>query len=210
MADTASQTTRIAAPPDRVWAIAADVEHYPDWAKDVKDVVVRARDGEGRPTEVEFRASALGRSTHYTLAYDYTQAPAVLSWSLLRGDIMRTIDGAYHFAATSDGGTEVRYDLIIDLVVPLPGFVKRRAEVRILNTVRELKGRAESGVDVALESTAAGASASGSSSMTRGRSSKSNGVPRHRAPRRSSTRWPSWPARSESLTRSVSAYRGWS
>ena len=28
-------------------------------------------------------------------------------------------------------------------VVPLPGFVKRRAEVRILNTVKELKARAE-------------------------------------------------------------------
>ena len=144
MAETASQTTTIAAPPDRVWAIAADVEHYPEWAKDVKDVVVRARDEQNRPTEVEFRASALGRSTHYTLSYDYTDAPAVLSWSMLRGDIMRTIDGAYHFSPTTDGGTEVRYDLIIDLVVPLPGFVKRRAEVRILNTVRELKVRAES------------------------------------------------------------------
>ena len=144
MAETASQTTTIAAPPDRVWAIAADVEHYPEWAKDVKDVVVRARDEQDRPIEVEFRASALGRSTHYTLSYDYTDAPAVLSWSMLRGDIMRTIDGAYHFSPTTDGGTEVRYDLIIDLVVPLPGFVKRRAEVRILNTVRELKVRAES------------------------------------------------------------------
>jgi uncharacterized protein YndB with AHSA1/START domain len=144
MAETASQTTRIAAPPDRVWAIAADVERYPEWAKDVKDVVVRARDDQGRPTEVEFRASALGRSTHYTLNYDYAEAPMVLAWSMLRGDIMRTIDGAYHLSATADGGTEVRYDLAIDLVVPLPGFVKRRAEVRILNTVRELKVRAES------------------------------------------------------------------
>jgi uncharacterized protein YndB with AHSA1/START domain len=113
MAETASQTTTIAAPPDRVWAIAADVEHYPEWAKDVKDVVVRARDDQGRPTEVEFRASALGRSTHYTLSYDYSDAPSVLAWSMLRGDIMRTIDGAYHFS-------------------------------RILNTVRELKVRAES------------------------------------------------------------------
>ena len=144
MAETASQTTTIAAPPDRVWAIAADVEHYPEWAKDVKDVVVRARDEQNRPIEVEFRASALGRSTHYTLSYDYSDAPSVLAWSMLRGDIMRTIDGAYHFSPTTDGGTEVRYDLIIDLVVPLPGFVKRRAEVRILNTVRELKVRAES------------------------------------------------------------------
>ncbi|MFZ4718912.1 MAG: SRPBCC family protein [Ilumatobacteraceae bacterium] len=143
MAETASQTTTIAAAPERVWEIASDFERYPEWAKDVKDVIVRSRDEAGRPTEVEYRASALGRSTHYTLGYDYSSAPAVLSWTMLRGDIMRTIDGAYHFTATADGGTEVRYDLAIELVVPLPGFVKRRAEVRILNTVRELKTRAE-------------------------------------------------------------------
>jgi uncharacterized membrane protein len=143
MAEQASQTTTIAAPPDRVWAIAGDFEKYPEWAKDVKDVVVRARDSEGRPLEVEFRASALGRSTHYTLGYDYSLAPDVLTWRLIRGDIMSTVDGAYHFSPTADGGTEVRYDLVIELVVPLPGFVKRRAEVRILNTVRELKTRAE-------------------------------------------------------------------
>lgn len=144
MAETASQTVTTSASPDRVWTIAADVERYPEWAKDVKDVVVRARDDQGRATEVEFRASALGRSTHYSLSYDYSAAPKVLAWSMVRGDIMRTIDGAYHFAPTDDGGTEMRYDLTIELVVPLPGFVKRRAEVRILNTVRELKVRAES------------------------------------------------------------------
>lgn len=143
MAETASQTTTIAATPERVWAIVTAFEQYPEWAKDVKDVVVRVRDDQGRPTEVEFRASALGRSTHYTLGYDYTEAPAVLSWRMLRGDIMRTIDGAYHFGAAADGGTDVQYDLAIELVVPLPGFVKRRAEVRILNTLRELKSRAE-------------------------------------------------------------------
>ena len=143
MAETATETITIAAPPEQVWAIATDFERYPEWAKDVKDVIVRGRDEQGRPVEVEYRASALGRSTHYTLAYDYSQAPNVLAWRMLRGDIMRTIDGAYIFTATSDGGTEVRYDLAIELVVPLPGFVKRRAEVRILNTVRELKARAE-------------------------------------------------------------------
>ena len=62
---------------------------------------------------------------------------------MVRGDIQRAIEGSYHFSPASDGGTEVRYDLVIDLVVPLPGFVKRRAEVRILNTVKELKARAE-------------------------------------------------------------------
>src|ERR1700712_1836564 len=143
MAESAPDPITIAAPPETVWSIAADVERYPDWAKDVKDVIVRARDEQGRPAEVEYRAPAPGRSTHYTLGYDYSQ-PNVLAWKMVHGDIMRTIDGPYPVSPTADGGTEVRYDLTIELVVPLPGFVKRRAEVRILNTLRELKARAES------------------------------------------------------------------
>ena len=78
---------------------------------------MRSRDEQQRPPEVEFRASALGRSTHYTLAYDYARRPNVLAWRMVHGDIMRTIDGAYHFGADGDGGTEVRYDLVIELVV---------------------------------------------------------------------------------------------
>ena len=144
MAETATEYIAIDAPPERVWDVAADVEHYPDWAKDIKDVVVRSRDDQQRPLEVEFRASALGRSTHYTLAYDYDEAPNVLSWRMVKGDIQRTIEGAYHFGADGKGGTVVTYDLVIELASPLPGFVKRRAEVRILNTIRELKVRAES------------------------------------------------------------------
>ncbi|HQV57509.1 MAG TPA: SRPBCC family protein [Ilumatobacteraceae bacterium] len=144
MAESASETTTIAASRDRIWEIVTDVERYPDWARDIKDVTVHLRDDEGRPLEVEFRASALGRSTHYTLRYDYSQAPDKLAWSLLRGDIMRTSDGSYVFRDTDAGGTQVRYDLVIELAIPLPGFVKRRAEVRILHTLRELKDRAES------------------------------------------------------------------
>jgi len=143
MAETATETITIAAPQDQVWAIATDLERYPEWAHDVKDVVITSRDVDGRPSEVEFRTSALGRSTHYTLQYDYSEAPGALAWTMVKGDIQRSIDGAYRFAPTDDGGTRVQYDLAIELVVPLPGFVKRRAERRILNAIRELKAFAE-------------------------------------------------------------------
>jgi hypothetical protein len=144
MAETATESITIAAPPAAVWDIVLDIERYPEWARDVKDAVITRRDDQGRPLEVEFRSSALGRSTHYTLAYDYSAAPSVLTWSMVKGDIQHAIDGSYHFAEADGGGTDVRYELAIELVVPLPGFVKRRAEVRILNTVKELKARAES------------------------------------------------------------------
>ena len=143
MAETATETITIDAPHERVWQIAIDLESYPMWAHDIKDVIIRATDDQGRPLEVEFRASALGRSTHYTLKYDYREAPQAMGWSMLSGDIQRSIDGVWRFEADGDQRTNVRYDLQIDLAIPLPGFVKRRAEVRILNTVRELKARAE-------------------------------------------------------------------
>ncbi|MFT4656012.1 MAG: putative membrane protein [Candidatus Aldehydirespiratoraceae bacterium] len=143
MAETATEIITIDAAPDKVWDVAIDLPRYPEWARDIKAVTIHQTDEAGRPSEVEFRASALGRSTHYTLQYRYEEEPRQLGWSMIRGDIQRSIDGAMTFISTTDGKTEVRYDLAIDLVVPLPGFVKRRAEVRILNTVRELKVRAE-------------------------------------------------------------------
>ena len=143
MADQASQTVIVGATPEQCFAVASDFERYPDWAHDVKEATVVSRDSQGRATEVEFRTSALGRSTHYTLSYDYSQAPRTMSWHMVKGDIMRAIDGAYTFSPASGGGTEVTYTLSIELIVPLPGFVKRRAEVRIVNSVRDLKARVE-------------------------------------------------------------------
>lgn len=143
MAETATETIVISAPPHRVWEIATDLERYPFWARDVKDVVIVSRDDIGRPEHVEFRTSALGRSTHYTLEYDYADAPQALGWTMVKGDIQRSITGTYRFVPTAEGGTEVQYDLAIELAVPLPGFVKRRAERRILNAIREMKLFAE-------------------------------------------------------------------
>ena len=143
MADHASQSVTVAAPPEKCFAVASDFEHYPDWAHDVKEATVLLRDDQGRATEVEFRTSALGRSTHYTLRYDYSQAPRQMSWQRVKGDIMRSIDGSYTFAPAAAGSTEVTYTLSIELIVPLPGFVKRRAEVRIVNSVKDLKARIE-------------------------------------------------------------------
>ncbi len=145
MAEAATKTITIAAPPEACYEIVAGFEQYPEWVTDIVDARVLERDPTGRPLDVAFIVSALGRNTRYTLRYDYAGAPALLSWELVEGDIMRAIDGFYRFdpSNTLAGGTDVTYDLSIELVVPMPGFLKRRAEARILNTVHHLKSRAE-------------------------------------------------------------------
>lgn len=135
--------------PEHCFEVLTAFEHYPEWAADIKAATVDERDGEGRATRVTFRAAAFGRSTSYTLAYDYSASPEELTWAQVDGDLTRRIDGSYHLAPSGDDGTEIVYHLTVDLMVPLPGFVKRRAEGRIMGTaLRELKVRVEDGPPV--------------------------------------------------------------
>ena len=146
MPDQATERTTIDASPERVLEAALAFEDYPSWAHDIKETEVVERDVEGRGTKVRYRAAAMGRSTTYVLGYDYSELPRTLSWQLLESDITRQLDGSYEFApAEGDAGrTEVTYHLPVELVVPLPSFVKRRAETRIVHTaLRELKAWVE-------------------------------------------------------------------
>ena len=144
MAEQASERAVMNAPPDKCYEVVADFERYPEWAADIKAVTIEARDDDGRPSEVAFRAAAFGRSTNYTLRFDYGNAPKELSWVQTRGDLTSRLDGTYVFEPTDNGDTEVTYHLTAELRVPIPGFVKRRAEGRIIGTaLRELKARVE-------------------------------------------------------------------
>ena len=146
MTDEATERTTIAATPEQCFAIAVDFERYPEWAADIKSVDVLERDDQNRGTKVRFRAAAMGQSIRYTLQYDYADAPRTLAWVQTEGDVTRKLDGSYVFEPTADGtGTEMTYHLVAELKVPVVGFIKRRAENRILGTaLRELKARAES------------------------------------------------------------------
>jgi ribosome-associated toxin RatA of RatAB toxin-antitoxin module len=145
VADQATEHMTVSASPERCFSVVADIERYAEWAADIKEIVVLERDSEDRPLLVTWRAAAFGRSTSYTLAYDYSEAPHILSWKLTKGDITTKLDGSYVFDAGEGSDTDVTYHLEVELRVPIPGFIKMRAQSRIMSTaLRELKARVES------------------------------------------------------------------
>jgi len=145
VAELATERMVVAASPEQCFAVVADIERYTEWAGDIKVVTVARRDEQARPAEVTFRAGAFGRSTSYTLVYDYSDVPRTLAWKQIAGDLTSKLDGDYRFRLVPDGGTEVTYTLEVELRVPLPGFIKRRAQSRIMHTaLEELKVRVES------------------------------------------------------------------
>ncbi|MGH9212896.1 MAG: SRPBCC family protein [Acidimicrobiales bacterium] len=146
MVDQATQQMVVGASPARTWEVLTNFPDYPVWAHGLKSVTVLEHDDEGRGLLVAFRAAAMGRSTSYTLRYDYSEAPHVLAWELVEGDVSRKLDGSYQLEPLEGEAdkTEVTYHLTVDLVVPLPGFVKRRAEGRIMHTaLRHLRDYVE-------------------------------------------------------------------
>ena len=144
MTDAARLEATIDAEPGELWSVLVDFERYPTWARDLKSAEVLERDEQGRGVLVHFRAAGMGHSTNYVLRYDYTDAPTRLPWRLDSGDIMRKLDGEYRLEPLDGGGTRVVYELDVELVVPLPGFVKRRAEHKLTHTaLGELRSHIE-------------------------------------------------------------------
>ena len=147
MSEEAHEQIRVQATPALCFGYTADFEEYPSWAKDVKQISVLERDEQGRGARVEFHVAAMGKHIRYVLAYDWSEAPAAFTWTLVEGEMLRALDGRYAFAADHgpDGdGTHVTYDLRIDLAIPMPGMLKRRAGALIVhNALQELKRAAE-------------------------------------------------------------------
>ncbi len=143
MAQRATESMVVNASPEEVYRVVVDFEHYHEWVSDLKRVDVLERDADGRALEVEFRAAAFGRSTTYALRYDYSNAPQVLRWWQTSGDLTAELHGQYRFDAAGEA-TTVTYDLEVELLVPIPSFVKARAASRIqTQALGELKARAE-------------------------------------------------------------------
>ena len=58
--------------------------------------------------------------------------------------MLRRLDGRYRFESEGPDSTRVHYELTVELAVPLPGLLKRRAAGLIMGSaLKELKKQVE-------------------------------------------------------------------
>jgi carbon monoxide dehydrogenase subunit G len=142
MADESTQSIVIDAPPEQILAVITDFEAYPDWANGVKRTEVLESREDGRAHHVKFNIDQGPIKDEYVLAYDVWTADGV-SWSLVKGNMQKSQQGSYRLEY--DGtSTKVTYTLSVQLVVPMIGLFRRKAEKMIMDTaLKELKRRVE-------------------------------------------------------------------
>jgi carbon monoxide dehydrogenase subunit G len=144
MAEQTEGTIEIEASPADILTVIADFDSYPDWVDGIKSADVRDRDGDGRPKDVAFEFSAMGFTATYTLRYEYEAEDRGVRWTTVEASgAVKDVQGEYGLEALN-GDTEVTYRLQIELGVPLPGFLKRKADKQAIKTALEgLKKRVE-------------------------------------------------------------------
>ncbi|HYG94723.1 MAG TPA: SRPBCC family protein [Nocardioides sp.] len=151
MAEQTSSSIVVDAPAADVMAVIADFPAYPKWAKGVTVADVRSSYDEadpaarGRAREVYFALDVSPIKDEYTLAYEW-EGDSAVTWTLVEGKMLRSLDGAYVLHETAPGTTEVTYRLALDVSIPLIGMLKRKGEKILIDTaLKGLKKRVESG-----------------------------------------------------------------
>jgi hypothetical protein len=144
MAASTSSHIMISAPRAAVMAVIADFAAYPQWASAVRAAEVLGEEAAGRASRVRFTLDAGVVKDKYVLGYDW-DGDAGVRWRLAEpGTVISAMDGGY-LLADRGGATEATYELTVDLRIPMPGLLKRRAEKTIIDTaLKGLKNRVES------------------------------------------------------------------
>lgn len=119
-----SREVVIEASPEEILAVIADVKSAPTWSSQYQSAEVLDTYKDGRPKQVKMKVKAAGITDEQTVEYKWGDNTA--GWTLLKAGQMRSQEALYTLTPQGDK-TKVRFDLALDLSIPLPGFIVKQA-----------------------------------------------------------------------------------
>jgi carbon monoxide dehydrogenase subunit G len=124
----------IEATPEEILDVIADLESVTEWSSAHQSCDVLETSKDGRPTKVKMKVKAAGITDEQVVAYTWSDNK--VSWTLVSSGQQRSQDASY--TLTPDGDrTKVKFEISVDPVVPLPGFVLKRAVKGTIDTGTE-------------------------------------------------------------------------
>src|ERR1700738_5264565 len=143
VADSTAQTIYIDADPKTVMNVIADIGSYPQWVSEDTEAEVLDADAEGYPKTARLVLEANVLKDTMVLSYDWPPDHKSVRWRLVSSSLLRSLNRAYRLSPTGSG-TDVTYELSVDLLLPMIGLLKRKAERRLTDTeLKDLKKRVE-------------------------------------------------------------------
>ncbi|ULE35321.1 SRPBCC family protein [Mycobacterium sp. IDR2000157661] len=134
MAVTETREVVIEATPDEIMEVLFDLESLTEWSSTHQKVEVLERDEQGRPTKSRQVVKIVGVTDEQVL--NYTVHEDGVGWTLESAKQQRAQEGRYTLTPDGDG-TRVRFELTVDPLVPLPGFLIKKGAKGLMETATD-------------------------------------------------------------------------
>ena len=142
MSEKSVSTVIVDAPLADVQATLFEVGAYPEWLSSIKKADVLERDGEGRVLKAKLAIDAGMMKDRVTLDYDWSAAPATLSFTMDEADLLTQMDGTYSLKAIDADTTQVTYELTVAVSLPVPSMMITKAQQQTIDAaLKELAER---------------------------------------------------------------------
>jgi ribosome-associated toxin RatA of RatAB toxin-antitoxin module len=142
MSEKSSSTIVIDAPLADVQAALFDIATYPEWLTSIKKADVLEKDDKGRAIKAKLAIDAGMMKDRVTLDYDWSAAPASLSFSMDDADLLTQMDGTYFIKALDEDSTQVTYELTVAVSLPVPSMMITKAQQQTIDAaLKELAAR---------------------------------------------------------------------
>ncbi len=139
MSQKSTSTVIIEAPLATVQAALFSIAAYPEWLTSIKKVDVIERDSQDRVTKAKLSIDAGMMKDRVVLDYDWSAAPATLSFSMDEADLLTQMDGSYTLKAIDGDSTQVTYELEVAVSMPVPAMMIAKAQQQTIDAaLREL------------------------------------------------------------------------
>jgi hypothetical protein len=134
VAVTENREVVVEATPGEIMDVLFDLESLTQWSSAHQKVEILERDDQGHPRRSRQVVKIVGVSDEQVL--DYTVHDDGVSWTLVSSKQQRAQDARYTLTPDGDG-TRVRFELTVDPLVPLPGFLIKRGAKGLMDTATE-------------------------------------------------------------------------
>lgn len=137
----ATRSIVIDAPMDRVFAVIADYERYPEFLPEVKKI--RTSNRKGNEVDVHYVAEVV-KTIQYTVRLK-EEPPDKVSWSFIEGDFMKDNKGGWKLEDAGSGKTRATYTIEVTLGPLVPkSVVNALVDTQLPKLLEAFKKRAES------------------------------------------------------------------
>jgi uncharacterized membrane protein len=121
---------QVEAPVKVAFETVADLERWPEWARELERVVVLDRGAHGRPTRVRMVADLFGKEFDATCEFVHDEPARTITFRLVEARKLRTLDGEFRLEPAA-AGTVLHFQVVMALVKPKAARIERMVARKI-------------------------------------------------------------------------------